>query len=411
MPPKASDRPSKKVAPGVIERHARGCRYRPGRKRCNCSPTYRVEIQATVDGKTQRYTETFSSVDEARSWRSQAKRDLRDHGAISPVRELPAPPTFRQAATDFLRRAKEGTALNRTKQRFAQATVDSYETNLRRHVLVHVDERSECAFGDLRVDRIDHRTAQAMIDAVTVQVSPATARAAGAAVSAILGDLYNRKILDDLPPRLRLPAPPKARTRTTGPEEWDKLLASARNDDEARGDSLMEPLVALLVFGGLRISEALGTTWGPNGLDIYEKALTVSRASTKTEAGARVIGLDDECVSILRRHRMATGRRADGALVFSDEKGRPLGRGGRVRSRLAAIRADAGVDTDFHTLRRSHGSALADAGLGAHDIAARLGHTDPAFTMRTYVQSTADLRAAPEALEKLRRAPRGRGRT
>ena len=65
----------------------------------------------------------------------------------------------------------------------------------------------------------------------------------------------------------------------------------------------------------------------------------------------------------------------------------------------------------FHTLRHSQGSWLSAAGENATDIAARLGHSDPAFTLRRYVHADRTrLAEAPSALEALRkreRAPRG----
>ncbi len=44
--------------------------------------------------------------------------------------------------------------------------------------------------------------------------------------------------------------------------EADALLAAAEDDDRATGLSLMAPLIALLVNGGLRISEALALRLG-----------------------------------------------------------------------------------------------------------------------------------------------------
>ena len=61
----------------------------------------------------------------------------------------------------------------------------------------------------------------------------------------------------------------------------------------------------------------------------------------------------------------------------------------------------------FHTLRHSQGSWLSAAGENATDIAARLGHSDPAFTLRRYVHADRKrLAEAPAALEALRQRAR-----
>ena len=167
----------------------------------------------------------------------------------------------------------------------------------------------------------------------------------------------------------------------------------------------------LLVNGGLRVSEAIGLAWGATGVDLDASPprVTVRRAGTKTDAGARTIGLDATTASALERHRVATGRPPNGALVFS-HRGSPLTRSGRLRSGLERVAKVAAVPGGFHLLRHTHGSLLADAGQGGHEIAARLGHRDPAFTARTYVHADRGrLGDAPAALEALRERERASG--
>jgi integrase len=140
--------------------------------------------------------------------------------------------------------------------------------------------------------------------------------------------------------------------------------------------------------------------------------VTVGRSTTKTDAGARTIGLDAATASALRRHRLATGRPDDGAMVFAGADAAPLTRDGRLRSSLRRVAAAAGVPAGFHLLRHTHGSLLADAGQGGHEIAARLGHRDAGFTARTYVHADRDrLADAPAALEALRAREQARQRS
>jgi len=404
--PDQRSRPQRKVAPGIIERHRRDCGYVPGRRRCTCIPAYRVQIKWTDgDGKASRITRTFPTFDEAQAWREASRANLARHGALAPPPSRRTAPFLEDAATDFLDRAENGKALTRARRPYAQSTIDSYESAFRLHVLTHLDERTAERMGDLPVDAIDARTIQAMVDALTVKKSAALARVADAAISALFADLYGRGIIDELLPRRALPPPPPARDERLTLAEVERLLVAAREYDEAKQLSLMEPLVAILVGGGLRIKEALNLTWGPDGVDLdaTPPRLTVPRDTTKTDAGARILGLDSVTVAILKRHRLATGRPPVGALVFVRADGKAHTRSGRVRGGIKAVAEAAGVEPGFHLLRHTHGSLLADAGQGGHQIAARLGHRDAGFTARTYVHDASELSAAPKALDALRK--------
>lgn len=405
------DRVQRKVAPGVVERHQAGCSYARGTRRCTCRPVYRAQIKVTTDGTTTTATRTFVSLQEATSWRIGAREEVLRSGSVSPP---PAPrpaPTFGAAAREFLRRARAGTALTRARRPYSASTLVSYESALRLHVLPHVDERLGVGWDELATDAIEGRTVQAMVNAITTEGSGALARVADAAVSAVLRDLYERGVLDAIPSRPVLPPPPRPRERRLTLAQADALLEAAREDDRRGGRSLMAPLIALLVGGGLRISEALALVWGPAGLDLEAAPprATIGRRTTKTDAGARTIGLDSATASLLREHRLASGRPPEGVLVFAAADGAPLSRDGAARSGLRRVARAAGVPAGFHLLRHTHGSLLADAGQGGHEIAARLGHRDAGFTARTYVHADRTrLADAPAALEALRERERGR---
>lgn len=403
----AETRIERRIAPGVIERHTHECGLSLGKRRCTCRPVYRARVSVGAREGRRRYTETFSTLSEAVAWVERAKDISRSGG--TPVQARPAP-TLRQAAIDFLRRARDGKALSRTRQPYSLATLSSYETVLRTHVLERPEPRGGLPLGELPTDAIDARQLQVAVDGITVDVSGETARIAAAALSTILRDLYGRGILDTPPPRLMLPPPAKRRERHLTPEEADRLLKSAVADDERLGRSLMAPYVALLIATGCRVGEALGLRWGPEGVDLESNPprVVIGRESTKTDAGARVIPIETEYAEYLERHRAATGNPPNGVLVLADDRGRPLERTGAPRAGLRRVAKAAGLEPlSAHALRHSHGTWGAAAGMSAVTLAARLGHTDPAFTLRRYVHPVqADLEAAPSALEALRRATR-----
>jgi integrase len=275
-------------------------------------------------------------------------------------------------------------------------------------VLPFVDERSGLTFRDLPADELlDSRTLQGLIDTLAVRESAAVARVAAAAIAAVLRDAYQRRLLDELPPRVSLPPPPGGRTRIVVPDRVEKLLEVAAADDTERRVSLLGPLVALLLGTGCRISEALALVWGPDGIDLAHDppVVRVSRASTKTDAGARAIPLEPETVTVLRRHLFATGRPADGTPVFADEDGQPFPRH-RVRSGFDRVAKAAGLPgLTPHELRHTHSTLLAVAGVSAPLAAARLGHADGgALWLRVYAHPRAsDGEVVLEALAAARK--------
>lgn len=393
---------ARRVAPRVSERHARGCGLSAGRRRCSCHPSYRARV--AVGGRHAPAREaTFTTLAEAVAWAEHTQAALRAGGL--PAARAPAP-MLGDAAVSFLHRARDGAALTRSRGRYAPATLSGYETMLRRHVLPLANARSGLTLADLSAETLDARTIQAAVDELAVRETPEVARLAAAALAAVLRDLYARGLTDAPPPRVSLPPPSPARERFLTTAEADRLLQAAEADDTAFERSLMAPLVAFLVATGARVSEALGLTWGPEGLDLEADPprARIARGTTKTAAGARTIPLEHAYAALLRRHRLASGRPADGAYVFADAGGQRLARGGRVRAGFARVSRVAGIEGfGPHLLRHSQGTWLGSAGVPAAALAARLGHTDPAFTMRRYVKpSTADLAAAPDALAALR---------
>ena len=385
----------RKVAAGVLERHTEACELSGAKKRprCTCAPVHRARVRVGERGAQRLLSETFPTLAEAVAWIAAAKSATRSRTAPEPRRPSPA---FGVGARQFLVRAREGKALGRSGQRYSAATIDNYERGLRVHAFPWVSERWGVPLDELPADRIDTRTVQAMVGALAAARSAAVARIAAAAVMTVLRDLHDRELIDDLPVARRLPAPPAGRSARISLADADRLLRTAAEDDKRTGRSLMEPLFALLVGAGLRISEALALRWGPGGLQVDADGarVTVAAGTTKTAAGQRTIGLEPEFAAILRRHRMAMGRPTDAAPVFTDDDGEPLTRDGRVRSGIGRVAKAAGLEgLGPHLLRHSHGSWLGDAGESPTAIAARLGHNDPAFALRRYVH--ADPSASP----------------
>jgi integrase len=224
---------------------------------------------------------------------------------------------------------------------------------------------------------------------------------------------------------VRLPRRDKAHAISTGTD-----AAGARDDEQARilteeqaaalvaavPDEHRE-LIRLLDVTGLRISEALALRWADLDLDVSPR-LYVNRMVTinpdrkpdepwwiyqppKSLAGTRSVPIPESLAADLQRRRVeliADGTPAgDLDLAFPTRKGTPLDQKNLRRRAFAPAAKVAGVEwAGFHALRHTCASRLFASGMNPKQIAKWLGHSDAAFTLRTYVHLMPD--DAPAAL-------------
>jgi integrase len=368
-------------------------------------------VRSGPRGGQKETTRTFPTLVEAVAWVTHARAAL-DAGEPIEVARVVAP-RFGDLAVSWSHRAESGAALTRSRKPYAAATIASYRIGLEVHALGFTEPRHGVPIEDLPGDRVDGRCLQNLADHLTTTRSAGTARQAVAAVVAVLRDAYGRGLIDSLPGRIILPPPPPSRAKHLTAVDLDRVQAGADDDDARLGRSLLGPLVALLVGTGCRVGEALALTWGPLGVDLEHDPpiIVIGRSTTKTDAGARAVPIDGPTAVALHRHRAETGQPPDGAYVFTRPAvGGPLRRDGIVRAGLDRIYVAAGIDAKgAHVLRHSHATILASMGAPAPALAARLGHRDAGFTMRTYVKPTAtDLAALPAAFDEARRKARER---
>jgi len=409
------DRSSRTVAPGVSERHTRTCTRSMGGRRCSCQPTYRAVISTGPRDARNRHTRTFSNLADATAWIDDTKRVHRsgeDLGSLVAVQV--AVPTIRAAADAFITRMEAGQVLARGGAPYSSVTVDNYAGALARFVIPFHVERYGRPLGDLTADLVDTRILESLAEQIATAhpringhrastSGNASARIAVSALRQLLADLYRRGLIDSVPPPpVTMPAPPNPRDRRLSLTEADALIRAAFADDQRLGRSLLGPFVLLCARTGARRGELRGLTWGAQGLDPADTTPTISiaRDTTKTDAGVRVVALDSYTSQLMREHRHDSGNPADGSLVFCDpaRPDRPVGPD-LLRAAFRRIGAAANIpNAGAHLLRHSVASWAVEAGVDHVDVAARLGHTDAAFTVRTYAHPDRD-RIAREPLE------------
>jgi hypothetical protein len=139
---------------GIEVRHQTRCRTKAGGQRCNCQPSYRaVAYDARQGRKVQR---TFRSYAEAKAWRSDAGRAIRD-GRLRATR----PQTLREAAEAFLDGIKAGTITSRQGAPYKPSTARSYAEAIRLRLLP--------AFGAHRLTDITRATCSSTWSASTAR--------------------------------------------------------------------------------------------------------------------------------------------------------------------------------------------------------------------------------------------------
>lgn len=207
----------------------------------------------------------------------------------------------------------------------------------------------------------------------------------------------------------------------------------------------------LALSTGMRRGEILGLRWQDvEGETAYIRQNLISLAGNyafstpKTTQSVRRIMLDPETVATLEEHRLKQLSEAHGlkdqwqeekhmGLVFISEVGTPINprnfdrvwyylQDAAKKSYIASGHSEEEKKTRakqieegkvlphirFHDLRHLHVSLLNKAGVDARTIADRIGHTDPAFTLKRYAHVFEDQRkAAAIPLLRLLSPPKG----
>jgi integrase len=190
-------------------------------------------------------------------------------------------------------------------------------------------------------------------------------------------------------------------------------------------------LWALAMMCGLRRGEIAGLRWcnvnltdkpigegddalPPKHLRIAENRVDVGRemisGTPKSKASRRTLPLPDEVLDLLRQarkrqleERLAFGEGyGSGEYVACDEGGQPY-HGSVLWLRWTRTLDDLGIPrVRLHDARHTCGTLMGLRGVPVAVIAQWLGHTDPAFTMRTYVHSQDEaLKAAAGSFQRV----------
>ncbi|CUU60461.1 Site-specific recombinase XerD [Parafrankia irregularis] len=265
----------------------------------------------------------------------------------------------------------------------SENTIAGYRVAVRVHLIP--------GLGAHRLDRLEPEHVEKLMQKMLRAGSaPATAHQAYRTLKTALNEAVRRKHITENPTLIA--KPPKLVEEEVEPysvEEVQRLLiAAARQRNSARW--------ALALALGLRQSEVLGLKWAD--VDLDQGVLRIRRGrlrpkyahgcqvpcgrkagycrdritvhpdtrDTKSRAGRRPIGLPDELVAILRRHRdvqaaeraLAASLWHEAGWVFTDETGRPLNPNTDYHRWKALVRAAGVRDARLHDARHTAATAL-----------------------------------------------------
>ena len=197
----------------------------------------------------------------------------------------------------------------------------------------------------------------------------------------------------------------------------------ARVLEGARGNQLYIP-VLIAVCTGLRRGEICGLRWQDVNLvdgvvAIQQTLVAVGRGkleykTTKTETGRRVVRMPALLVDALREeYRLLAERRSEVGSSYNRENlvvyrpnGTPMHPNTLYSNFQKLLRRIGIASRAIHDLRHSHATHLLEAKVHPKVVSERLGHSDPALTLRVYSHVLADIQqeAADQTNELLGRA-------
>jgi integrase len=276
-----------------------------------------------------------------------------------------------------------------------EGTRADYAFHMRTYAIPYFKGRTMADLGPLDVRHfIEHLTKLEPKRAQkgATRLSPATIRRILCPVKAMLAEAHELEVTRTDCSRVRIVVPAEERTRPPrhlSPAQLGAVLGALTERDRL--------LFTCLSYTGLRIGEALGLQWRdlaetPAGsvIDVRRQFYRGElRERTKTAESARIVAVHPELARALKRHRLASAYSQPEHPIFASLAGKHQD-DHNVRRRLRPAARAAGVPwVTPHVFRHTLATMLRDQGYDTDVIAEVLGHTDEAFTRRTYIHRKA----------------------
>jgi integrase len=321
---------------------------------------YRVIVDAgLVDGKRKQVCRTFDKRTDARKWLTATRAAVAEGRYAAPRKDT------LQHAVDAWLTAKEGTV--------RPATLYDYRSGIKAYTRPLGDRPLQSL---TRADIEDVVNGQYR-DGKSVRT---VAYSLGLLQQVLARSVEEGAIMRNPAASVQAKGKPSADPDAFTGDELARIAAHIRGDD-------LEHAYTLTLLG-LRRSEVLGLQWAD--IDLKSGVLAVERSrvektqevgAPKTRRGKRALPVDASLSDVLKAALKRQG--AIGGYIVVDELGRPM-RPERYSDAWRAMLADAGVRyLDLRAARRSAVTAMRNAGVPDHIVAAWHGH-DEAVMRRHY---------------------------
>ncbi|AHL70835.1 integrase [Bacillus pumilus] len=172
----------------------------------------------------------------------------------------------------------------------------------------------------------------------------------------------------------------------------------------------------LLAWTGMRVGELAALKW--SDVDFENNSISITKTyfndkdntkefeilTPKTKGSVRVIDIEPEVIAVLKKHKANQNAVKiaikndwfDGNFIFGRMKRTkyygypPFVK--TIENRFNSVLKKSGIQKKLtpHSLRHTHTSLLAEAGVDLHRIMARLGHTEDKTTRLVYLHITSD---------------------
>jgi len=271
-------------------------------------------------------------------------------------------------------------------------TISLYRDMANNYLIPHL---GDIKLLELRAPHLDRMYAAITMGKRGRPLSPSTIRRVHAVLRSALNTAVKRRLIPYSPAE-HIELSPENPKR---PKPWS-VGESHLFLDHVATDRLA-PLYELMLTTGLRRGEAIGLRW--EDVDLEGSVLFVTQQITevhgravvgtpKTKRGTRLVPLDAETVSMLRRHREAHDLERvawgpawnEAGLVFTREDGRLL-RPEYATRHFQALAAAMGLPAiRLHDLRHTHASLALAAGVEMKVVSERLGHSQISVTADLY---------------------------
>lgn len=262
------------------------------------------------------------------------------------------------------------------------SSYESKEAIVKIHLLAHL--------GDLPIDEIKTANVDDLAAALKARkLSPKTINNVLSVLRHMLTTAQDWELIETLPRVRRLKVPPQ-RFRFLDFEVAARLVAAAEPDWRA--------MIVVALNTGLRLGELLALRWCDVDLQagriVVRRSVTVGQITTPKNGREREVPLNETARETLQAHRHLRGD-----LVFSDERGKIMGKA-QCKWPLHRAQRKAGIaELGWHDLRHTFASHLAMRGVALKAVQELLGHSSIHMTMRYAHLSPAVRRDAVLALD------------